>query len=541
MSAMALQLSLPPMVGQTAPDVDVAATERWLANLPVLNVSETSHQLFMTLSTLNRRPLDSTVLFRILELYRRPIEVISAEQQKRYLGLPVPLPMDRRPAADRTLQFQVELAYGYKRVVLGLSEHPILTPEARSALAQAVQRAIRCLTKTLLRSYEVYAAGPEGTWREIHQLYQFAEAEAATELPVADNLNAAVVPSGVAHAYKQALLLGFSDPFHMPAQLLQKIDSYLDAYAPLAQLTLFADALKPECEFLVDLEQDRAGVAGGGNADITPQRRYRLLATVALARTLHQHITTLRTGAVPDDALGRNFYSNRGQELLARLITAWGVNPKRLFSRAPKTGTRVEIARGITHISRCLGNGSTFVPSTSDVGPQPARSEISGQQKESGIYMDRTGGSGESWELLDEGAGGFSFGTSRAADRPLQVGDLIAVRLGGEQTAWTIAVVRWARSSTPDRIEFGAERLAPAAEAVAVVASDSPGGEFMTALRLPEIRTLRRPHTLVTPCGLFRPQRILILDDGYRSRPVRATRLLNLSSSFEQFEFASPD
>ncbi len=540
---MTLKFALPPLSGPVAANIDPAEIERRIADLPVLNAAESSHQLFSTLSQLNRQPLDDKVRLQLLELYRRPVHFVCAEQQKRYLGLPIPLPRDSRMVAERVHQFQTEMAYGYKRLVIGFREAGGREPETVSAAALATQRSIRYLTLVLARSYELYAPVPEGTWREIHQLYRYAETEGFTEVAVADELNAAVAHSSVGHAYKQALLLGFSDPYHLPAQLLPKIDRYLDAYAPLAQITPVTVALNPECQFLVDLENDRAGVANTDSLQVTAESRYRLLSTLGLARAMHQQLSGLRNGQQPPpDTLGKDFYANRGEDMLARLITSWGVNPRRYFPRTPKDGTEAEVVRGIDDINFCVNGGQTFTLSTAEVGPQPVRREISGQNPESGIPADRRTISIEPWNLLEESAGGFSLMSTNTNIRHIHVGDLIAVRMAGHQTAgWGIAVVRWVQSPGSDQVEIGVQRLAPTAKPGAVAVNGASGNSFAIALRLPELRLLRQPETLITPCGSFKPRGILILDDGYRTYQIRPVRLVNLTGSFEQFEFAFLD
>ncbi len=538
MCAMALQFTLPAQAGHGAVETRVAETRQWLANLPVLNAAESSHLLFNALTALNRRPLDDGIRLQLLELYRRAVRDVCAEQQKRYLGLPLPLPQDGKLVAERVRQFQVEMAYGYKRIVAGWGHGEKNGAPDRSELALPIQRAIRYLTEVLAKSYELYAPSPEGTWREIHQLYRYAEIEGITDVPVADELNSAVPNSSVAHVYNQALLLDFSDPYHLPARMLQKISQYLDVYAPLAQLTMAIAALRPDCQFLINLANDRAGVANIESTPITTEAQYRLLTTIELARVMHQQLVALQSGQQPPpDALGKEFYSNRGQEMLMRLITSWGVNPKRYFPRTQKKDTKLEVTCGIDVINYFSNNAAPFILSTTEVGPQPARTQISTSGTRPEEIPAPARNPGEPWDLLEESAGGFSLGKVIIKDERINVGDLIATRTVGQNAPWGIAVVRWARSSGPDDIEIGAQRLAPAAEPMAVMPADSAGSEFKMALRLPEIKPLRQPETLIVPRGIFKPGRILLLDNSYRTYQILPTKLVNVTGSFEQFQF----
>ena len=127
---------------------------------------------------------------------------------------------------------------------------------------------------------------------------------------------------------------------------------------------------------------------------------------------------------------------------------------------------------------------------------------------------------------------------SDAQREQVRVGDLIATRAPQQQAHWSISVVRWVRSAGPGDIEFGAQRLAPSAEAIAILPAATGNGEIKMALLLPEVKALRQASTLITPRGMFAPGRQLILDNGYRTYPIRATKLMNVTGSFEQFQFA---
>lgn len=536
---MSLRLELPPQEGHIAVETRPAETERWLSNLPVLNTAETSHQIFTALANLNRRLLEDKTRLKLLELYRRPVRAVCQELRRQYLGMALPLAENHKLIAERVRRFQVELAYGYKRIVANYGHMERLGTAEKTELALCLQRAISYLTEVLAKSFELYAPAPEGTWREIHQLYRFAEIEGVTDIPVPDALNESVKYSSVSHVYKQALLLDFADPFHLPTRMLDKIQRYLDAYAPLAQLSLAVDSLRKDCQFLINLANDRAGVMNIENTPITTEAQYRLLTTVELARLIHQQLGALQAGQTPIVAgTDKDFLKHQGQEMLLRLITSWGVNPKRSFARSESRGTRFEVAIGIESANFFVNRGSEFLPSTTEVGPQPRGATLGASQA-----AHPTGAAEDArrlstlWHVLDEGAGGFSLSKTPTHDEHVRVGDLIASRAEQSDAPWSIAMVRWARSTGPESVEFGVQRLAPSAEAAAVMHLDSPDSNYQLALVLPEVSALRQARTLVTPRGFFKPSGELILDNGYRTFRIRVTKLMNVTGSFEQFQF----
>jgi hypothetical protein len=104
-------------------------------------------------------------------------------------------------------------------------------------------------------------------------------------------------------------------------------------------------------------------------------------------------------------------------------------------------------------------------------------------------------------------------------------------------------VVRWIKSTENDEIEMDIQRLGASVEPRAIRAATPHDlrKALIPALFLPSLETMKQAATLVTPRGVYRPDRLLIVDDGYRSQRLTATRLLQINGSFEQFEFKPLD
>ena len=537
---MHLRLSLPPRTD--SPDKDIitrpADLERWVARLPMLNVAETAPLLARQLMGLNRLPLEDKPRLRLLEVLRAPVQHVARELAKGYVGLPLPLPDKARMVAAQVRQLATEMAYGYK--LIGVNSTVAAREQVdRGMLAVALQRAIRYLTELLFRSYELYSPPPEGTWLEIHQLYRYSELLGITETPLDDPLNDALKQVSIGHAYKQALLLDFADPYHLPARLLARIYRYLDRFAALATLAPGVAALKSQCEFLIDLDDDRAGVVNTDAATIATEVHYRLLTTKELARVIHQQLQALKAGRTPNpDGLEADFYAHLGHDMLVRLIQAWGLHPKRLFTRSLRENRKTEVTFGIEAIQFFSNSSEPFQPSTGEVGPQPRRTAIAAAAGPPGTVR-LAGHTGSSiWQLIDESAGGYSLAKPGTDGDAVRVGDLLASRPGASLGPWEIGVVRWVRATDPDGdLELGVQRVSPIAAPAAILPVDNDNGKFTPALVLAEVTAMKQPTTVVAPRGMFKPERVLDLDNGYRSRRIRALRLVEYSGAFERFEF----
>jgi hypothetical protein len=343
----------------------------------------------------------------------------------------------------------------------------------------------------------------------------------------------------VSHAYKQALLLDFSDPYHLPPRMVDWTHHYLDRWAPLAQLTAATSAYSPTCQFLIDRDNDHAGIAYTAGTVPEDPPRYRLLNTIELARQVHAQLTQLANGEMPPaEGLRENFFQECGQDLLRRLVSAWGVNPQRAFRRSQAANRRVEIAIGMDRINYWINGGKKFVVSSTFVGPVPQRTQLASESiRQKDIKIP--GRELSTWDVHDESAGGLSLSKGGLIQLHIQVGDLLITRTPGEGNPWSVSAIRWVRSAGMSNIEIGIQHLAPSADPVVIktVNADGKESDFLPALLLPEIKPLKQPQTLVTHRGVFKPDTGVFMDNGCRLYHVAPARLIEASHSFEQFSF----
>jgi hypothetical protein len=538
---MPLVLSVPELSARSPDDMALQPPQmkKWLEDLPLLNIADTSRKLLSTLSIHNRVEYDDSLRLQLLELFRNTVRQISIELARQYVGQPLPFSEKHKAIAEQNLQLQMEMANGYKRLVLKRADQA----GDRKQLAMTtltIQRAIRCLTDVLAVSCQTYSPYPPGIWKEIHTLYTHAEPLNLVDVEIDDPLNKTLSRSKISHVYKQALLLDFCDPFHLPARMIDRVHHYLDRWASLAQLTDVKPTYNPTCQFLIDQEQDRAGIVYSTDTPLDGRSPpYRLLNTVELARLAHTQLALLKNGQQPPpEGLQENFFQESGHDLLKRIINAWGVNPQRNFRRSQRVGHQVDIAVGLDAINYWINGGLKFVVSSTFVGPMPQRPQLGIEEKKTaGARMSEREYS--TWDVDDEGAGGLALSKRGQISVLVHVGDLVITRPPGIGSAWSVGVIRWVKSPASTSVEIGIQHLAPSAEPVVVktVAENKMESDFLPALLLPEIKPLKQPQTLITQRGLCRPGVEIFMDNGYRLHRISPTQLVEASHSFEQFCF----
>ncbi len=538
---MLITLNVPPLTKRVLSDVELRPShvEKLISELPMLNVVETSRKLFSMINVNNRIEIEDRARLELLELYRKPVHSLAVELQKQYLGQPLPLTDRQKIAAEQNRQFQIEMAFGYKRMVLIDASNPPSGEHPPHETALAIQRAIRHLAEAIASSYEIYSPYPLGAWQEIHALYCYAELRGLTDAQVEDPLNKTLPTSSVAHVYKQALLLDLADPYHLPARLTDKVQNYLDRWANLTVILPATQTFDPTCQFLIGQNADHAGIAYTTETTLETPELYRLLNTVELVRGVHTQLTTLQRGERPAaDGLEETFFGEEAPDLLRRLINVWGLHPKRGFRRNRRTQDKMDVAIGINAINYWLNGGSRFVVSSTFVGPTLKRTLV-GLNEPKVLHIEQPDLEYAIWDVLDESAGGFSLARQGLIRTRVRVGDLLAVRIPGAINPWNLAAIRWARSASPSEIEIGVQRLAPTAEAVVIklITDEGKESDFLPALRLPEIKALNQAPSLIAHRGVFRAQREIYLDDGLHLYRIVATQALEVTSAFERFQF----
>jgi hypothetical protein len=176
--------------------------------------------------------------------------------------------------------------------------------------------------------------------------------------------------------------------------------------------------------------------------------------------------------------------------------------------------------------------------SSTFVGPNPQRGQISAtNHRRQDVHVPDLEFS--SWDVMDESAGGLALGKKGHIVARVRVGEIAAVRPAGDRV-WRIGVIRWVKSPSSSSLEFGVQWIAASAQAVVVkvVTDEGKESDFLPALLLPEIPGLKQAASLVTARGIYKPDRVFYLDNGFRLYRVRITKPDEISHSFERFQFS---
>ncbi len=472
-----------PSISRTV-DTQPKAVAAWLERLPFASPMVSAQQLVTALCALNRSPLDETVRYTLMQLYRPVVARVCGEMETLLAGFGVPPRAQQRQFGALLRELQIEHSIGYKHLLLAQIQQRSGSVNARllAEIAAQLMGALRdiqtaCqLTRTLTTP---------GLWQEMHALYAYAQtarlADSATNNAPALSL-----------AYRQAVLMALADPSRMRHAEIIFTRHLLGRFGGLAQL----------CDAPID---GGRGFAIPSMGDTTPCHYVQSpgsasvwLDTEVLCFQLREIVNDLRHGAsLQRVGLTLDMEIEFSRDTCIRLFKQWRGGAVRTYKRYPTPGRTVQTVAGVGSIHRLL---EQTAQANQPEFPDSSFRSFEVAERTSDATLDA---STAHWISDNDSAVGLALNGTPDAPLGLQVGDALAVRVGGVAD-WSLGVIRWGRMRDASQVELGVERLAPRMEPAWV--RPMRGGKLAEpALFVPGLAALRQNDRLLLPHHLYQP------------------------------------
>lgn len=531
-------------------ETTVASTHDWLGRLPVGDSLESARDLYQALYTLNRMALAPKLRMELMEVYRVPVSQVAGQLHNRLSHAPYPLSSQRFRLAESIRDLYVEMAYGYKLTLSDLESVKIPVWGKSSVRSQAIFRSIHYLGNIVLRSIYNYLAYPKGVWKEIHFLYRYAESIKCLAEPVVEFKGEEKRTSTIEKRYKEILLLGLSDPYHIPQGQCGQINNFVYRWAELATIRNSSEnqPLK-DGVYLIFLDQDSPGTRIEQDRDYSVEARMniRLLDVAPLVDSVASMIRRIETGTpVSELDLGSECLADACMDMLKRLKYSWGGTRKRQSTRLGMSGS-VSVCSGINAIHYFLtkSQGSNFTADFGN-GADTMRSPVllsgKGMVRESNPDRDAASFGIANWEVVDASGGGALIRGKENNGPGVRIGDLVALMDSGTKSPFKLFVVRWMKEQGLQGLEVGLELMSSSITPILVGEEHGAGG-FVPGLMLDKVATGPRklPRTLVLKKNVRGKQKDieLIEKSDTRSKWVRVLEVVDKTNTYERVSFAS--
>ncbi len=554
--------------------------EKWLEELPKANVGETAKLVFQALVETNRLKYTHKDRARFLEELRPTTQFVTAAMRKHFVGTSFPLPRKSQRVAAATREIYSQLAMGYIICIEDLLEKSILFTD-KKLLVTLIHRAMSCLSRVLLTSYQVYSPYPEKIWIKIHTLYAYAEEHKLLRIEVTDNQRMFIKKSTISEEYSRILLLSLASPYRLRQGEVHKVHNTLERWTIKSHLFQIKQDEMVHGYFAVNLKMDNPprNIALV-NQNCNPAD-CRTLDTEVLADTIRDEIQNTKDAGQTTITGIEMSSPELSHDLLRRLLTAWAVIAKRNFPRSEKH-ERVLVAIGLSasHQIICdsvkrrsphsrgrakdkpnpfsgkanydiadVNSVNTTKPDVWDLvyptelAKNHAALDVDkaskvANKKEDLLYH------AESWAIVNESASGYCLQNKSNNQTSVQVGELISIRRSGDGHTWKwgVGVIRWMKYSEANGVTLGVEMLTPDAAAVGIKAAiDDADVDYQRTLMLPELTAINQPSTIVTNPVPFRVGQQLKLRIVGKEVVIKLSKQIQNTGLFAQFQYETLD
>jgi len=509
---------------RTAPPRELEIRPRqvkaWLESLPLAQSADAARKMSGHLAALNRARIPPEDRIQILDTYRTYAGTVLDELEAVFAKSAMPLGPRGREALMWARALSSDLAAGY-RIAIAEKSGKLLAFGAKKQLPLLALRAMEYLAAEMRASFKAYSPVPTSLWKDLHQLYLFADAEGIAA-EAADPESKATV----ADPYIESLLLSLTDPYRLTPGELDKIITQVRGLRGLATLGRTRPATKPSGHFIVPCDTDRGPKPALSASDDTGGPNFRLLDANPLVDKLRTRKQAIETGNV--SATMSKSVSPDMLALMGRLALLWGDPPKRAHRRDPMDST-VAVCIGLKSISHFVSHEPRI-----DVKAEAAALKAGITIPLMAVPDDETSKQFpvHEWEVVNMSAGGAKMRHADSQYQPVVIGDAVGLKFMGKGR-WTVGAVRWITQLDDGGMEFGVQFLAFSARPVWVQPADSSSPQMKQGLMF-EGGDGEEP-SLLTPPNLFEDLRVYSLDDEGDRCEVRASSLIEKTTRFDLF------
>ncbi len=563
--------------------LDVAEVESWISNLPLANTGETSKQTFKTLVDLNRIEISNLNRTKIANMFRPVVKHVVSNLKKYYLDAPIPLAAKNQKVVVLCRELHMELANSYKIIIERMASGQEEKYEQKLMIV-ALHQAIHYLSRVLYYSVIVYNPYPGNIWREIHQLYLFAEQNRVADIHIKQGRDDPGAASTIRELYQNVLLLSLSSPYGLRQKEIENLFENIPDWSKHIRLLTPRSDTESEGQFFIDMDNDNAPYHISMREDNTNKFCY-LIDTVKLVQHLREELKAIYSSHGKGSIFTKELQTTA--PLIRKVIKSLTYEPQRGFIRT-NLNFELDTAVGLSNIHSLI---TTNKDKHQDDEPDPTDTALKeqGELRESSFLDSYFSADDDSIQIvpldhpvdevtmpppqasrfhieddgapawtkqassnkkdtfscktLNESAGGYCINW-RGDDAPnIKVGELVGIQSASDHSQFSVGIVRWLKHIPEVGLQLGYEIISPTTEAVTIhaAARGHQTGTTQKCILLPKNRGSNRPASLILPImNIHVGEEIWIEVDGAK-RHAKLIRLLESTGTFSQYEFLYMD
>ncbi len=456
-------------------------------------------------------------------------------------------------------QLFAEFANGYKLVIHTLANKPHLNESESLQVQEAIYYCLKFLAQRVLLAYIQYTSPTRGIWREINQIYRYAEENELLYHIVDDPVSDSSIP--VFHSgdfiYKRIVLVALAEPFRLMKDECLELYNLCGRWISACSLFPMGE-LSSQGEHVIDLADDSPPRFVTRDLSWQPlDGRLIDISEVSsrvekdLQKLLKNHAATINEFELV------NLGERQKRDMLLRVLDSYRGKPVRQTKRFILSDN-ILFTMGINNCHFFLANKKQFSPfmdelkhTTNRVHQDNVHAGNFGKLYKQALEMDRDYKWHEqplasaSQHNINPLGLAFSYQIPRYQRRQqINVGEIITYRSGSKPTGrWVIGIANWIKrkSITQENItwEIGIKNLARNAIPVSIREDNEKGLEnrYYRALLIPRHVSHQQQRSLIVPALSFDVNTRLLLNMSRTVMRIKLVRVLSSSNAYTQFEF----
>lgn len=555
--------------------------QRWLTNLPIIDLGESASMVFRLLYDLNQSPFEPKERLQLLEALRETCDQLISSLSETYIHSPLNYAPKLKSASELVHAIATEQVFGYNAVIEGIAvDSESLRKHSKTLFPAACANSLKCQGLVQLQRYQLYKTVGSKVWQQQNIIYAQCKQLDVFELPLRKE-------SGHLHSvalqFKRNIALSTCNPFQMKHGEVNECYQALEFITPLIELspkvnteTLYAystslgiapqpsDAIDSDTGDWLGINLQQAVDAIENNAIENGQgflglfrKNTELELTDSLKIHLLDHWKTVKsrnfirvntddsTEAAIGMAASHHFLLERlGEEIRERFFGKPKEKP--MFETS---GLSIQVEEDDSQHSFVWRQENTFggnQPKTNDAFEsiyKPRDYEQRREDKLSKPFKEMKTKRGYEWVsglIKDVSPAGFCLAFAEAPSNHVESNELVTVQnYKNGEIQYNLGLIRWNRWHNDETFLIGVELISPQATPVrATLDWDYAKPAYHhNGLLLPEMPNVGIDSSIILPpMGYRSGQTVAIMTPGQEYK-IELTKRILQTANFLQFQY----
>ncbi len=490
-----------------------------------------SGELLTFLDKFNQSKLKYVSRYGVLENLRPVILDTYKTLLEKYQSATFPLSANQQDCAKVVLQLLRSLSNGYKVIVLELVADLDNGADAEKIslpLKLGIQRSILYLGMLLMETYRMYLSEPKDIWRDLHQLYQFAEENHLHTLPVKKEHREPELGLSIKQVYMRILLLSLFNPYHLVKGEVALIYERAGRWSNFVRLEKHNKKEGCTEKFMVNLDlNDSPYYLFSDSLDTQPPDNCRVLEISSLVQVLENQIKAVDENI---NKVGKksSAIEKEQRDMYLRLKNSLFPRKERSTPRIP-VSEKLRVVDGLIACHYFLNEEQPFFENE----------DLSGELLQGVTNGDEIPDAPVSWNQINESEDGIALFCDQRSDMKISNGQLVAFHIDNDTDRWSVGVIRWLQNNRNGKTEFGVQVIANTAQAVGlkIVRGVSDNMGLVRGIVTPDVDPLKEVATIIATPKVFDVGMVILINLENRIINVKLHELIEATGFYERYSF----